>query len=1131
MATGTRATPRGIHGDPLWYKDAIIYEVHVRAFADSDGDGVGDLAGLTGKLDYLHDLGVTAIWLLPLCASPQKDDGYDISDYTTIHPAYGTLQDFRTFLREAHRRGLSVITELVLNHTSDQHAWFQRARTAPPGSRARNFYVWSDTPDRHRDVRVIFKDFETSNWAWDPVAKAYYWHRFYAHQPDLNYDSPDVQRAMQQVVDGWLELGVDGLRLDAVPYLFEQEGAGGENLPQTHAFLKALRRHVDQRFAHRMFLAEANQWPEDAAAYFGQGDECHMAFHFPLMPRLFMASRLEERFPILDILRQTPTIPDACQWAIFLRNHDELTLEMVTDEERDYMYRAYARDPQMRLNLGIRRRLAPLLWNNRRTIELLNGLLFSMPGTPVIYYGDEIGMGDNVYLGDRNGVRTPMQWSADRNAGFSRANPQRLYLPVIIDPEYHYEALNVEAQQQNPSSLLWWMKRLIALRKRYRAFSRGTIEFLHPENHKILAFLRRDQEETILVVANLSRFTQCAELDLAAFSGRAPVELFGQTSFPAVGSLPYFVTLGPHTFYWFALQPKPEDAVSVRAGRVEPPIIDLDDAWSELWQPGRPAKAKLEGLLPAYLATRRWFGAKARTIRAAKIMEAIPVDRTLVIVFIELTYTQGEAETYLVPLATLAVDRTSGIEAAHLVARLRRKGPQAAEELLLAEATGERAFLELLLDLVRRQRRIKGMAGELAAFAAPDARMAHEPRGSDALLEPRLLGVEQSNTSVIYGERLILKLIRRLEPGVNPELELGRFLTERARFAHSPPCLGAIEYRRPRQEPMTMAILGGFVHSEGDAWRYTLDALHSFLERVLAQPAEAREERLRAIPPAASALPELEEGPVPPLLEELAGPYLPAAHLLGVRTAELHRALASSSDDPQFAPEPFTPHYQRALWQTMQSLTTQVLETLRRRMSRLPQELQPEARSLAGREEELLQRFRPMRDRRLTAKRIRCHGDYHLGQVLWTGKDFVIIDFEGEPARSLSERRIKRSPLRDVAGMLRSFHYAALGVLFGQHAGARHPGSPIRPEDAPRLEPWVMLWYRSVSAVFTAAYLATAAQAPFLPATREELTISLRAYLLEKAIYELGYELNNRPAWVGIPLRGIRQLLEVSASA
>ncbi|MFH1652132.1 MAG: maltose alpha-D-glucosyltransferase, partial [Chloroflexota bacterium] len=597
--------------DPLWYKDAVIYELHPRAFNDSDGDGIGDFPGLTEKLNYLQDLGITAIWLLPFNPSPLKDDGYDISNYTGIQPVYGTVRDFRIFLQEADNRGIRVITEMVLNHTSDQHPWFQRARRAPQGDRYRDYYVWSDSPDKYKDTRIIFKDFESSNWAWDPVARSYYWHRFYSHQPDLNYDNPEMQRAITRNVNFWLEMGVSGLRLDAVPYLYEREGTNCENLPETHAFLKELRHSIQANYQNRMLLAEANQWSEDAVAYFGEGDECHMAYHFPLMPRLFMAIRMEDRFPIIDILQHTPNIPESCQWALFLRNHDELTLEMVTDEERDYMYRVYAHDPQSRLNLGIRRRLAPLLNNDRRKIELMNGLLFSLPGTPVIYYGDEIGMGDNIYLGDRNGVRTPMQWSSERNAGFSRANPQRLFLPVSIDPEYHYQAVNVETQQNNTDSLLWWMKHLIAQRNRFKAFGRGSIEFLQPDNRKVLAFLRKYENETLLVVANLSRHSQYANLNLAAHAGCVPVEVFGQTSFPIIGETPYPLTLGPFSFYWFVLGAR--EAVTFTSatgpGELAVPTMSLSGEWANLFKLRvRPA---LESALLNYIQQRRWFASKA----------------------------------------------------------------------------------------------------------------------------------------------------------------------------------------------------------------------------------------------------------------------------------------------------------------------------------------------------------------------------------------------------------------------------------------------------------------------------------------------------------------------------------------
>jgi maltose alpha-D-glucosyltransferase/alpha-amylase len=540
--------------DPLWYKDAIIYELHVKAFCDGNGDGMGDFAGLIQKLDYLQDLGVTCVWLLPFFPSPLRDDGYDIADYRNVHASYGTLDDFQTFLRAAHDRQMQVVIELVVNHTSDQHAWFQRARRAPAGAVERDYYVWSDTDQRYKDARIIFVDTERSNWTWDPEARQYYWHRFFSHQPDLNYDNPQVLEEVLSVMDYWLDMGVDGFRLDAVPYLVERDGTSCENLPETQEVIRKIRAHIDEHYANRMLLAEANQWPSDVRAYFGDGDECHMAYHFPLMPRLFMGLHLEDRHPITDILEQTPEIPETSQWALFLRNHDELTLEMVTDEERDYMYLAYSANPLAKLNVGIRRRLAPLMGNSRRRIELLTSILFSFPGTPVVYYGDEIGMGDNIYLGDRNGVRTPMQWTGDRNAGFSHAHPARLYSPVIVDPVNGYQAVNVEAQESDPASLLHWMKNMISLRKLFKVFGRGSIEFLKPANRKVLPYFRRYGDDIILCVANLSQFAQPVELDLSALDGYVPVEMFGYTEFPAIGELPYFLTLAPYGFYWFELQ-------------------------------------------------------------------------------------------------------------------------------------------------------------------------------------------------------------------------------------------------------------------------------------------------------------------------------------------------------------------------------------------------------------------------------------------------------------------------------------------------------------------------------------------------------------------------------------------------
>ncbi|NIR46777.1 MAG: maltose alpha-D-glucosyltransferase [Gemmatimonadetes bacterium] len=1104
-------------GDPRWYQDAIIYQTHVRAFHDSNADGYGDFAGLTEKLDYLQDLGVTAVWLLPFYPSPLRDDGYDIADYMSVHPAYGTLRDFRTFLREAHRRDLQVITELVVNHTSDQHPWFQTARRAKPGSRARDFYVWSDTPDRWSEARIIFKDFESSNWSWDPVAGAYYWHRFYSHQPDLNFDNPAVRRALYEALDFWLEMGVDGMRLDAVPYLYERDGTNCENLPETHAFLKELRRHVDANYAGRMLLAEANQWPEDAVAYFGDGDECHMAFHFPVMPRLFMAIHMEDRFPVVDILEQTPPIPEGCQWAIFLRNHDELTLEMVTDEERDYMYRVYAHDPQARINLGIRRRLAPLLGNNRRKIELMNSLLLSLPGTPVIYYGDEIGMGDNIYLGDRNGVRTPMQWSADRNAGFSRGNPQQLYLPVIIDPEYHYESINVEAQQNNPHSLLWWMKRVLAVRKRYRSFSRGSFEFLHPENRKILAFVRRWEDERLLVVVNLSRFVQAAELDLSEFTGQVPVELFGQTQFPAVTDRPYFVTLGPHAFYWFALQPAETLGEPVVISAEELPLLTAANDWTALIA-GKET-TRLERILPAYFRARRWFAGKARSLLSTRITETLPVRPTgdgPHMLLVQAAYREGDPDTYLLPLSFTAGQEGEELLQNHpgaVVARVQVENDDEVTEGVLHDAVVDPDFTRELLELVTRRRRRKADTGVLRSSRTRKFKSIRGPAEEE--LQPSLLGAEQSNTSVVYGERMILKLFRRLDRGTNPDLEIGRFLTERTSFANAPQVAGALSYEPNRGQPMTLAILHEFVPNEGDAWRYTLDELARYFERVLARPSADLE------------LGEVDGSPLdnlqretPQLAGDQIGGYLEFSRLLGQRTGELHIALASRPDESDFAPEPFNAMYRRSLYQASRVRAEQALDLLRTRMSQLPKEVRGEARSVLNMKSEIDRRLHAVVDGKVRGSRIRCHGDYHLGQVLFTGRDFVIMDFEGEPARTISERRLKRSPLRDVAGMLRSFHYAAVSA---------HLTGSVRPEDVSVLEPWGRLWYLWVATEFLRGYFDTVADGGFLPPNDQELAATLDLCLLDKALYELSYELNQRPEWVHIPLRGITSLLKEPA--
>jgi maltose alpha-D-glucosyltransferase/alpha-amylase len=1104
--------------DPLWYKDAIIYEVHVRAFADSDEDGVGDFRGLIDKLDYLMDLGITTLWLLPFYPSPLKDDGYDISDYTAILPVYGDMQDFKTFVEEAHRRTIRVITELVVNHTSDQHPWFQRARKSPPGSRYRDFYVWSDTAEKFKDARIIFTDTEYSNWTWDHLAKAYYWHRFYSHQPDLNYDNPSVRQAVFKVMESWLRLGVDGLRCDAVPYLYERDGTNCENLPETHTFVKELRARIDKKFKNRMLLAEANQWPEDAVPYFGNGDEFHMAFHFPLMPRLFMAIRMEDRFPIIDILQQTPPIPENCQWAIFLRNHDELTLEMVTDEERDYMYRVYASDPTARINLGIRRRLAPLLNNDRKKIELMNALLFSLPGTPVIYYGDEIGMGDNFYLGDRNGVRTPMQWSPDRNTGFSRANPQKLYLPAIIDPEYHYEAINIETQLNNTDSLLWWMKRMIVLRKRFKAFGRGTLEFLQPENRKVLAFLRKYDEETILVVANLSHLVQQTKLDLSQFAGARPVDLFGRIQFDLIAEGKYYFTLGSYGFYWFSLEPQPSETLRVRALPTEEigVVPTLTREKDEVFE--RDNWFLLERTLRDYMKGRRWFRGKARDTRSADIRDVIPIrfgQSEAYIVLIQIEYTEGEPDTYVVPLAAAPEEKVNEIteEYPHaVVAYLNRDRKN--NRWVLYDAMVDKDFCKSLLQSIGQKREFRGRVGEISALPTPIFRSARG--GSENSLDPMPMKVEQSNTSVMYGDWMILKLFRRLEEGLNPDLEIGRFLTEKTPFEHISRVAGALEYRRRKSKPMSLAILQNFVVNEGDAWQYTLDSLERYLQSVLSHAT------VQAPPIPRKHLLSLPKEP-PSLAKETIGPYLNSAQLLGQRTAELHVALASGLDDPDFAPDFFTHMFQTSLYQSMRSFTIKTLQLLQECLPDVPGELREDAQQVLDLEKEIIERYQPIRRQRISATRVRCHGDYHLGQVLFTGKDFVIIDFEGEPARSLSERRLKRSPLLDVAGMIRSFHYAAHSALIKQA-----PLAPNPEDDLPLLQYWAQYWYVWVSVAFLNSYLDVVEPVGLLPKDPEHLRILLDAYILEKAIYEIGYELNNRPDWVKVPLQGILQLMEVS---
>ncbi|MBI2312337.1 MAG: maltose alpha-D-glucosyltransferase [Betaproteobacteria bacterium] len=1088
----------GRQDDPLWYKDAVIYELHVRAFCDSNNDGIGDFRGLTEKLDYLQDLGVNTLWLLPFYPSPMRDDGYDIADYHNVHPDYGTRNDFRSFVREAHRRGLRIVTELVINHSSDQHPWFQAARRALPGSSKRDFYVWSDTDTRFPETRIIFTDAESSNWAWDKVANAYYWHRFFSHQPDLNHNNPEVVKAMIRVMRFWLDQGVDGLRLDAIPYLCVREGTGNENLPETHAVIKHMRAVIDAHYANRMLLAEANQWPEDVIDYFGGGDECHMAYHFPLMPRMYMAIAQEDRHPIVEIMQQTPDVPETCQWAIFLRNHDELTLEMVTSRERDYMYQMYAADPRARLNLGIRRRLAPLMDNDLDRIRLMNSLLLSMPGSPIIYYGDEIGMGDNVYLGDRNGVRTPMQWSPDRNAGFSHADPQRLYLPPIMDPVYGYEAVNVEAQLRDPSSLLNWMRRVLSVRKSYRAFGRGTIRFLRAGNRKILAYLREAGDETVLCVANLARSAQPVELDLAGYKGRVPVELMGRTAFPPVGDLPYLLTLPGHGFYWFRLA-KGEEVPAwheERLPREEPPVLVLFDGWRSFFRdrvvPWRIAmaekvRAQLEAeVLPRFVAGQRWYAAKGERLRRLALADHAEWNTEGGNWLVGLFRAEGEAgdvHTYFLPLA-LAWEEPREERPRPLLAAAVAKVRQQAQVGVLADAFADEKFCRAVVAAIDRGLELPCARGGLRF--SPSAAFLDIAGSAWQELPVRAPEAQGSNTAVALGHRLFLKAYRRPQPGVNAELEMGRFLTEVARFPHSVPVAGAVEYVAPEGPPMTLALLQGYVENQGDGWTYTLGYLDRYFEHHRAGIAPTGD-------PA-----------------EIHGAYLALMRTLGQRTAELHLALAARSGNPAFDPEEAGPSDIASWRDAVREEAAATLELLARRREAVPQSARADADAVLARRAALLQGIEALAP--APALKIRHHGDYHLGQVLLTQNDFLITDFEGEPARPLTVRRLKHSPLRDVAGMLRSFNYARHAAAFGS-AGAREA-------DRGPLDALGQAWETAAGGAFLAAYRERVAGAGLF-ASWEQAQALLKLFLLEKLFYELRYELASRPDWSRIPLRGL----------
>ena len=1096
----------------LWYKDAIIYQLHVRTFCDSNGDGVGDFRGLTSKLDYLRDLGISAIWLLPFYPSPLRDGGYDIAEYCGINPQYGTLEDFQRLLDEAHRRDLRVITELVLNHTSDQHPWFQKSRRDQPGGPWRDFYVWEDDPNRYSGARIIFQDFETSNWSWDPVAHAYYWHRFYSHQPDLNYDNPEVIAAVRDVLDFWLEMGVDGFRLDAVPYLYERDGTTCENLGETHDFLKRLRQYIDRTHGVRPLMAEANQWPEDAAAYYGDGDECQMNFHFPLMPRLYMALEREDRFPVVDILNQTPEIPDNCQWALFLRNHDELTLEMVTDEERDYMYRVFADDPRARLNLGIRRRLMPLLGNSRRKIELMNGLLMSLPGTPIVYYGDEIGMGDNIYLGDRDGVRTPMQWSADRNAGFSRANPQQLVLPPVVDPEFHHATVNVEAQENNRQSLLWWMRRLIGLRNRHAVFGRGSIGFLLPDNGHVLAFVRALEGETVLVVANLSRFAQFVELDLSAYQGNTPVEMTGRTRFPPIGELPYLLTLGAHSFYWFQLESAATVPGVVSAEAL--PAFRFGERWHEVFH-GR-SRSKIEATLADFLKRQDWFAGHGGQLRGVTLLDVIAPDAEregyaeLAFVLAALDFADRDNDAVLLPLNLAAGDLAQDVVQHHADRVVFRVAGSDGSGGIVYDAAHENAFHVMCGRAMRESACWPGEHGTVVASHTPhfDASLpADEP-----FPVPRLLEGERAPGRVNLGDRFDNRFFRQVGNGVNPALEISRALDQASVSAPIPGLAGAIEYERPRGGALTFAMLSEHVQHEGTAWDFVSDECRRLVEEMVAHPNRGENGRsMRYRSPLEAATDGRTPVPADPL-----GPYWHMAELIGRRTAEFHLALASLRDEAAFAPEPLTDFSRRGLVQSMRSHALRAFGDLKRRLGRLDGDVRAVAEEVLGRQGELLEGYESILRERTDVTRIRCHGDFGLRQLWYTGKDFVITGLSGDLERPVSERRIKHSPLLDLGGMLQSLFVVSRVAAFMDVSGFEG-----RPEKAERLREWAEAWFAESSVAFLRGYLETPRRETLLDARQPGQSRLLDAYLADRFVRSLRAGLRRAPETLPVSLEGL----------
>jgi maltose alpha-D-glucosyltransferase / alpha-amylase len=1093
-----------IHEELTWYKDAIIYELHIKAFFDSNHDGIGDFVGLIEKLDYLEELGVTTIWLLPFYPSPLRDDGYDIADYYNINPSYGTVRDFRKFLKEAHKRGLRVITELVLNHTSDEHEWFRKSRNPAPDNPYRDYYVWSDTPDKYKNTRIIFTDYETSNWTWDGQAQAYFWHRFFSHQPDLNFENPRVQQEVFKIIDYWCKMGVDGFRLDAVPYLFEAEGTNNENLPQTHDFLKRLRKFVDDHYTGIVLLAEANMWPEDSASYFGEGDECHMNYHFPLMPRMFMALNMEDRYPIIEIIDQTPTIPENCQWANFLRNHDELTLEMVTDEERDYMYKVYTKDPLARINLGIRKRLAPLLENNRNKIELMNILLFSLPGTPVIYYGDEFGMGDNHYLGDRDGVRTPMQWDPGRNAGFSRANPQQLYLPVIIDPEYKYESINVENQLINTNSLLWWMKRVIRMRKRYKAFGRGSIRFLEPANRKVLVFIREFKQERILVVVNLSRFAQAVELDLEELEGYVPLEVFSRNSFPAIQKTPYVVTLGPHGYYWFELK-KSKERILVDEPVDFSTVLQVKK-WSQLFRNNKKDSLETK-ILPAYITKRRWFRGIHKGIESVNIFKNIEViqdNMPVNMLVLEVKFFEGLPEFYFMPVSFAAdIKERELIEnyPQSIICRV-----QWGEKTgILYDPLYSEAFRQYLFGLLVKNKRLDDRDSSIHFYSINSLRMMVEENFQE-LKNSKLIDSAESHTVILYGNKIVVKMYRHLNYSSNRDVEISRFLSEKLKFDQVPEYFGTIEFIKARSFPSTLGIAQRYIPGATTANEYLADGFQRYYENMASIGAGRKLSMLKGSLKNPASFDDLN----PEGQKILGGAYLEHVLLLGQRTAEVHKALSAAQDEPDFQFEEFTLHYQKSLYSGLKTLVRTTVKALEKRLGLFGIETRREVLDLFKYEEILDTRFKMIGVDKLNCMKIRIHGHYHLSRILFTGNDFIITGFEGDLSFSYHSKKVKKSALRDLATLIYSIHRVAQITAIGNQYDHKY----------------AIRWFHYISGFLTKSYMENTQDLPFIPAERQQLSDLLEIFLLERALNELNDELERAPEHAVIPIRLIRYVCD-----